>query len=105
MDLSEIVKGTGEMAAMFASVGGAYSVNSASKLAEQASSDFSVAKRASETNSLAQTTSQSLQANGQNSDIYMTFNITGNDPKAIADEVSKRFQQLIDRRNAANGHY
>lgn len=99
MDLSDIQNGTGLIAAMLSSVSGV-TVASASATAERASSEISSAKQASEASQVS-ATSQLQTTDAQGGVYNLTFNITGNDPKAIADEVSKRFQQEISRRNLA----
>lgn len=99
MDLSDIQNGTGLIAAMLSSVSGV-TVASASANAERASSEISSAKQASEASQVS-ATSQLQTTDAQGGVYNLTFNITGNDPKAIADEVSKRFQQEISRRNLA----
>lgn len=99
MDISDIEEKTGEIAGMLYSVGN-ISIASASINAERASSEIAAAKKMSET---SQTTTQVSASDGQGGTYNLTFNITGNDPKAIADEVSKRFQQYTSRRNIAYG--
>lgn len=99
MDISDIEEKTATIAGMLYSVSG---INVATVTAEKASAEINSAKRASE-ESISSSTTQ-LEATGSQGEIYnVTFNITGNDPKAIADEVSKRFEQYTSRRNTAYG--
>ena len=101
MDISDIEEKTGQIAGMLYSVG-SINVATATMNAEKASSEINAAKQASEQNSDTNTTQ--LGTTDEQSGVYnVTFNITGNDPKAIADEVSKRFQQYTSRRNTAYG--
>lgn len=96
MDLSDIQNGTGLIAAMLSSVGG-ITVAKASANAEKVSTEMASAKMAEEANNV--TTTQTQMTSGEGEVYNVTFNITGNDPQAIADEVSKRFQQEVSRRN------
>lgn len=99
MDISDIEEKTAAIAGMLYSVSG---INVATVTAEKASAEINSAKRASE-ESISSSTTQ-LEATGSQGEVYnVTFNITGNDPKAIADEVSKRFEQYTSRRNTAYG--
>lgn len=99
MDISDIEEKTGQIAGMLYSVGN-ITVASASVNAEKASSEIAATKQMNETTS---TTTQVSGSDEQGGTYNLTFNITGNDPKAIADEVSKRFQQYTSRRNTAYG--
>ena len=99
MDISDIEEKTAAIAGMLYSVSG---INVTTVTAEKASAEINSAKRASE-ESISSSTTQ-LEATGSQGEVYnVTFNITGNDPKAIADEVSKRFEQYTSRRNNAYG--
>lgn len=99
MDISDIEEKTATIAGMLYSVSG---INVATVTAEKASAEINSAKRASE-ESISSSTTQ-LETTGSQGEVYnVTFNITGNDPKAIADEVSKRFEQYTSRRNTAYG--
>lgn len=99
MDISDIEEKTAMIAGMLYSVSG---INIATISAERASSEINASKQARE-DSVSSTNTQ-LEATGSQGEVYnVTFNITGNDPKAIADEVSKRFQQYTSRRNIAYG--
>ena len=101
MDISDIEEKTGQIAGMLYSVG-SINVATATMNAEKASSEINAAKQASE--QVSSTTSTQLGTTDDQGGVYnVTFNITGNDPKAIADEVSKRFQQYTSRRNTAYG--
>ena len=101
MDISDIEEKTGQIAGMLYSVG-SINVATATMNAEKASSEINAAKQASE--QVYNTTSTQLGTTDEQGGVYnVTFNITGNDPKAIADEVSKRFQQYTSRRNTAYG--
>ena len=101
MDISDIEEKTGQIAGMLYSVG-SINVATATMNAEKASSEINAAKQVSE--QVSSTTSTQLGATDDQGGVYnVTFNITGNDPKAIADEVSKRFQQYTSRRNTAYG--
>ena len=101
MDISDIEKKTGQLAGMLYSVG-SINVATATMNAEKASSEINAAKQTSE--QVSSTTSTQLGTTDDQGGVYnVTFNITGNDPKAIADEVSKRFQQYTSRRNTAYG--
>lgn len=101
MDISDIEEKTGQIAGMLYSVG-SINVATATMNAEKASSEINAAKQTSE--QLSSTTSTQLGTTDDQGGVYnVTFNITGNDPKAIADEVSKRFQQYTSRRNTAYG--
>ena len=101
MDISDIEEKTGQIAGMLYSVG-SINVATATMNAEKASSEINAAKQASE--QVSNTTSTQLGTTNDQGGVYnVTFNITGNDPKAIADEVSKRFQQYTSRRNTAYG--
>lgn len=99
MDISDIEDKTGQIAGMLYSVG-SISVASASYNAERASSEIAATKQMNEA---ASTNTQTETVSDQSGVYNVTFNITGNDPKAIADEVSKRFQQYTSRRNIAYG--
>lgn len=100
MDISDIEEKTGKIAGMLYSVGN-ISVASASINAEKASSEIAATKQMNEA---ASSTTTQVTSTGEQGEVYnVTFNITGNDPKAIADEVSKRFQQYTSRRNTAYG--
>ena len=101
MDISDIEEKTGQIAGMLYSVG-SINVATATMNAEKASSEINAAKQASE--QVPNTNTTQLGATDEQGGVYnVTFNITGNDPKAIADEVSKRFQQYTSRRNSAYG--
>ena len=101
MDISDIEEKTGQIAGMLYSVG-SINVATATMNAEKASSEINAAKQTSE--QVSSTTSTQLGTTDDQGGVYnVTFNITGNDPKAIADEVSKRFQQYTSRRNTAYG--
>ncbi len=101
MDISDIEEKAGQIAGMLYSVG-SINVATATMNAEKASSEINAAKQASE--QISDTTSTQLGTTDDQGGVYnVTFNITGNDPKAIADEVSKRFQQYTSRRNSAYG--
>ena len=101
MDISDIEEKTGQLAGMLYSVG-SINVATATMNAEKASSEINAAKQTSE--QVSSTTSTQLGTTDDQGGVYnVTFNITGNDPKAIADEVSKRFQQYTSRRNTAYG--
>lgn len=101
MDISDIEEKTGQIAGMLYSVG-SINVATATMNAEKASSEINAAKQVSE--QVSNTTSTQLGKTDEQGGVYnVTFNITGNDPKAIADEVSKRFQQYTSRRNTAYG--
>lgn len=100
MDISDIEEKTGQIAGMLYSVGN-ISVASASVNAEKASSEIAATKQMQE--ATTSTTTQVSASDEQGGTYNLTFNITGNDPKAIADEVSKRFQQYTSRRNTAYG--
>lgn len=100
MDISDIEEKTGQIAGMLYSVG-SINVATATANAERASAEIAATKQIKETES--STTTQVSTTDEQGGVYNLTFNITGNDPKAIADEVSKRFQQYTSRRNAAYG--
>ena len=101
MDISDIEEKAGQIAGMLYSVG-SINVATATMNAEKTSSEINAAKQASE--QISDTTSTQLGTTDDQGGVYnVTFNITGNDPKAIADEVSKRFQQYTSRRNSAYG--
>ena len=101
MDISDIEEKTGQIAGMLHSVG-SINVATATMNAEKASYEINAAKQTSE--QVSSTTSTQLGTTDDQGGVYnVTFNITGNDPKAIADEVSKRFQQYTSRRNTAYG--
>lgn len=101
MDISDIEEKTGQIAGMLYSAG-SINVATATMNAEKASSEINAAKQTSE--QVSNTTSTQLGSTDDQGGVYnVTFNITGNDPKAIADEVSKRFQQYTSRRNSAYG--
>ena len=101
MDLSDIENGTGLIAAMLSSVSGV-TVAKASVDADKISEQMQQTKN-SQAND-GQLPAQTSTMSDQNGVYNVTFNITGNDPKAIADEVSKRFQQEIDRRGLKYGY-
>ena len=101
MDISDIEEKTGQIAGMLYSAG-SINVATATMNAEKASYEINAAKQTSE--QVSSTTSTQLGTTDDQGGVYnVTFNITGNDPKAIADEVSKRFQQYTSRRNTAYG--
>lgn len=96
MDLSEIQNGTALIAGMLSSVGG-YSISSANKLAEQTSSDMSKLNSNKITPATTNGENNLVGNNGENYNVI--FNIYNSDPQAVADEVNKRLQVFIDRRN------
>jgi len=99
MDLTEIQNGTSLIAGMLASVDG-YSISGSNKLAEQTSSEFNIANLSNDkTNDISATgNTNSDSINGQT--LSATFNIYGStDPKAVAEEVNKKLQVFVERRN------
>ena len=98
MDTSNVEYGVGYIAALLSSVSGV-TVASASVSAEKASNEIAQTKAMTNANNQV-TTTNNQQVTGQNGEVYnLTFNITGPDPKTIADECAKVFYQAINRRN------
>ena len=98
LDLSEVEKGTDLIASMLSSTG---TIAVSTSNAEQTSNEVNAARRAARrASSPTNETNQSQAGNNDISTYNVTFNISGSDPKAIANEVSKRFQQEVNRRNA-----
>ena len=94
MDLSDIQAKTGMIAAALASVDG-MTINSNGKNVERVASEIA------STNSVATRSSTDLSAQSdlQNGAYTFVFNMYGvNDPKELADQVSKIFQQEVSRR-------
>ena len=98
MDTSNVEYGVGYIAALLSSVSGV-TVATASVSAEKASSEIAQTKAIANASNQV-TTTNNQQIAGQNGEVYnLTFNITGPDPKTIADECAKVFYQAINRRN------
>lgn len=76
-------------------------INSGTYANAAATSETVAAKKAStETASSSSSTTETASATASGDGISNTFYITGNNPKEIADEVSKIIQKQIDRRKA-----
>ena len=104
IDTSEVEYGVGVIASLLSSVSGV-TVASASVSAQKASDEMAETK-AAQTAAATSNTVNSQKIEGQNGEsYYVTFNITGPDPKTIADECAKVFYQNVQRRNINNGKY
>lgn len=102
MDLSEIQNGVLRMQGMMRNVDN-YSITGSNEVAEKTyksmhSNDISIEKIGRSNDK----TTQNSNVGGQGI-INNTFNITGSNPKAIAEEVSRIIQNDVDRRNAKWG--
>ena len=97
MDLSEIQNGTNRIYSMMNDIDG-YSINGSANLAAEASATMKASKAIvnpiSEKGAATSTTNNSTVNNN-------TFNITGNDPKEIAQEVSDILQKQVERMHVA----
>ena len=82
---------------MLSSVNG-YSISGSTRLAEQTSNDISAAKSNSNLASSATSNGNTPSING-NENYNVVFNIYGGDPEAVADEVNKKLQIFVERRN------
>ena len=91
LDLSNIQNGIGAMNGMLA---GEYSLDASANYARQVAD----AEYASSTYSGA-SAGTATTTNNNNQSITNTFNISGDDPREIAEEVSRIIQQQIGRRN------
>lgn len=87
MDLSNIQNGVNAMGGMLS---GNYSVGASANYANAASS----------TGRFGYNSESGATTNNTNETINNTFNITGDNPREIADEVSKIIQQQVGRRNS-----
>lgn len=98
MDLTDIQNGTNQIYGMFDDVNH-YSISGSNALAEKVARGMSIKSQEQKiTDSKVSTkTNDSVMTSGN---ILNTFNITGDNPKAIAEEVSKIIQKQIDRRHA-----
>lgn len=98
MDLTDIQNGTNQIYGMFDDVNN-YSISGSNALAERVARGMSKKNYEPKTvdSKVSMQTNDSLRTSG---DIINTFNITGDNPKAIAEEVSKIIQKQIDRRHA-----
>lgn len=101
MDISDVEEKTDKISDMLQNTK-TLDIATSTSNAQKASSEINAAKQASE--QVPNTNTTQLGTTDDQGGVYnITFNITGNDPKAIADEVSKRFQQYTSRRNSAYG--
>ena len=100
MDIRDIQDKTRQAREMLSSISGV-SISPTTQAASNASSNFNKLKAAKEqpTNNDNQTVTSTNENN-----YNVTFNITGNDPKSIADEVNKKFNQIVSRRKIAYGN-
>lgn len=104
LDLSNIKAGSKELSDLTSSFDDV-SVGVSGNLASSISSSMnaSLAERAESQNGLEmlRTSLESLSNIGGGNTIQNTFNITGDNPKEIANEVSRILQQQVERRGAA----
>jgi phage-related protein len=99
LDLSEIQNGKKRLFDMMNS-DTTYDIgNGSSKIAISARDNINKKVRSSSPTS-DDSNSETLKTSQTNENTYNTFNISGSDPKAIADEVSKVLQNQVDRRKA-----
>lgn len=99
MDLTEIQNGTDLMIAMMGRANG-YSVSGNSRMAESTYTSMSRSSNQQVSSKQNRNDISNSNMQGEQSTINNTFNITGNNPKEIADEVSKVIQKQIGRRHA-----
>lgn len=91
LDLSNVQNGARQLDTMWNKE---QSINATMKTARRISSDMSDNKAASVENN-----TQSMQST-DNSQVYNTFNVTGDNPKQIANEVSRILQKQVERKAA-----
>ncbi|MCD8372953.1 MAG: hypothetical protein LUD27_06615, partial [Clostridia bacterium] len=103
MDLSEIQNGAGQISQLMDNLNG-YNVNGSVDIAQRTSNSMSSGTDSSES-SLLSGLAKSMQKIAQNqpSTFENTFNITGDNPKEIAEEVSRIIEKQVQRRNASWG--
>lgn len=93
LDLSEIQNGNSQIGSM---MNGDYAIKTSVNAARQVSSGFM-----SKQDYTSPTTSPTTNSNNNNnSPIYNSFNITGDNPREIANEVSKIIQTQVERRDS-----
>lgn len=90
MDLTNIQNGAGQIGSL---VNGNYAIQTSVNAANRVSNGMLSRNNSSDVSKTSDTT------NNTNNSIINTFNITGDDPRAIADEVSKIIQKQVERRN------
>lgn len=101
MDLSNIQNGANQLFSMMKSVGG-YSLSGSLDIANRTGSRINeVRSKATDNSSVLDKISDAVGSfNGGNS-FENTFNITGSNPKEIAEEVSNIIQRQVERRDAS----
>lgn len=100
MDLTDIKLGTNEIYRMMRGVNG-YSINGSSAIADETYRSM----KSSDVSSQSSKASKDMSVNQgvapqENATVNNVFNITSNNPKEVAEEVSRVIQKQIDRRNA-----
>lgn len=97
LDLSEIQNGTNRLYRMMDNVNG-YAISGSNDMAIRTSSGINA--RNTEDNTKVNVGQASAAKTPDNNVINNTFNITGDDPKQIAEEVSKIMDRQVNRRHA-----
>lgn len=98
LDLTNIQNGVSQLYGMLGGDVG-YDINGSLSLAKQAAIGFGSEKNS--TLGLQDAIVQMSKLNGKNGEtIYNTFNISGDNAREIADEVSRIIQQQVERRDA-----
>ena len=100
MDLTDVRIGTNEISRMMQGVDG-YSINGSNTIADET-------YRSMKSNDISSQSSKASKEMGvnqgfspqENATVNNVFNITSNNPKEVAEEVSRVIQKQIDRRNA-----
>lgn len=102
MDLSGIQNGANQLSKMMSDADG-YNMSASVRLANKAADGMSYRKsdELSVLDNLAKTVKG--MERGNNSSFTNTFNITGDNPKEIAEEVSRIIQKQVDRKGATWG--
>ena len=96
INYDEIINGVSNIAGMLSTLNG-YSVSGSVKLAEQTSNDMVKTTNASTPNGVNSTSNNGTVTGG--AEYNIVFNISGADPEEVANEVNKKLQDFIDRRN------
>lgn len=97
MDLTDIQNGTNSLSKMIGSVDG-YVISGSNEMASRAYKDINT--KTTPTRNKSNDNPDKLGSDEGGNSITNTFNISGNNPKEIAKEVSEIIQKQIDRRNA-----
>ena len=99
MDLSNVYEGRDQIYSMMRDLNG-IGVGGSNEMASKASSGVRSSKISTATTTQKSSNNQIQNGQSEPSIVNNTFNITGGNPKRIAEEVSKALQNQIDRRHA-----